>query len=132
MSEAQTKDFSSTENGRGCGFTLSRLLAWALAIAFVVSFPLTLLVFDLAQVLFSPDEIAAAFSDELVASGVMEEAMVELLLGGELAGSSDVAPGALEGALDFFPPAGLLPRLRRLFELSTPGLILMRPRLILY
>lgn len=80
---------------------------WVFAVVFVISFPLTLLAFDTAQVLFSPDEVAAAFSEELVASGVLEEAMVGLILGGELSGSGDVGARALEGALEYIGPGEL-------------------------
>jgi hypothetical protein len=144
------ENISAVKNNGGCGSRLTRAAAWAFAIIFVVSFPLTLLAFDTAQVLFSPDEVAAAFSEELVASGILEEAMVGLLLGGEFSDSGEVEAQVLEGALEFMSEgelreisAALLPAgwttaqvsaiVRDLYEWIdtdevTPGLVLnLRP-----
>ncbi|MEX2030438.1 MAG: hypothetical protein WD906_05655 [Anaerolineales bacterium] len=81
----------------GCGARLARLLALGLASLFVILMPIGILLHALGSVLFSADRMASVLTENLVASGRLQQLVVEAMLvqgGGALAGFQGGEGGA--------------------------------------
>lgn len=68
---------------RGCATVIARVLAGLAALAFIVSLPVTLLARNLAVVIFEPQALTQVVSDRLLASGLLRQAVVDNVFGGE-------------------------------------------------
>jgi len=66
---------------KGCAALTARILAGLVAAALVVVLPVTLLARNLALVLFEPQALAQAVSEQLIESGLLRETVIGSLLG---------------------------------------------------
>jgi hypothetical protein len=75
---------------------MSRLAAGGFGLIFAITLPLTLVAFAWGNVLFSAQEMTDIFTDELVASGALQEIAVEVMLDQVPRGGEDLAAGILD------------------------------------
>jgi len=66
---------------KGCASLTAHILAGLVAAALVVALPVTLLARNLALVLFEPQALARAVSEQLIESGLLRETVIGSLLG---------------------------------------------------
>jgi hypothetical protein len=101
-----------TNNG-GCARSASRITAGALALALILTLPLSLLAFDWARLFFDPERMAQVVGQQLVDSGVLREMAMQTIFPSN-PGEGEVRfrefqrldPAARERLLDILIPRG--------------------------
>jgi hypothetical protein len=86
---------------KGCAALTARVLAGLSAAALVVMLPITMLTRNIALVLFEPQTLAQAISDQLLGSGILRETIVGTLLDESQAG---VVAASLGSATQYLEP----------------------------
>ncbi|HEY47335.1 MAG TPA: hypothetical protein G4O14_11190 [Anaerolineae bacterium] len=102
----------------GCLGTTMKLIAGFLALLVILTLPLTLLIFDVSRVVFSPEILSEQLTAELIESGVLRSFVTDQLLSPEFLGRmgpgdinlmellQDLSPGDRETLVDIVLPSG--------------------------
>ncbi|HEX9676204.1 MAG TPA: hypothetical protein VGA07_09510 [Anaerolineales bacterium] len=101
------------ESNRGCARSAGRITAGALALALILTLPLSLLAFDWARLFFDPEHMAQVVGQQLIDSGVLREMAMQTIFPsdpgqGELRFRQfqQLDPAARERLLDILIPRG--------------------------
>ena len=101
------------ETNRGCASSAGRITAGALALALILTLPLSLLAFDWARLFFDPEHMAQVVGQQLIDSGVLREMAMQTIFPsdpgeGELRFRQfqQLDPAARERLLDILIPRG--------------------------
>ncbi|HET7009883.1 MAG TPA: hypothetical protein VFI11_03840 [Anaerolineales bacterium] len=89
---------------RGCLFWITRILSVALALAFVLTLPLTIVAFDLGRVVFSPDRMAAVLNASFEESGGFRRVAMDAIASGGEGGATEDGGLDLTTALSYLSP----------------------------
>jgi hypothetical protein len=102
----------------GCLGTMIKLIAGFLVILFILTLPISLLIFDVSQVVFSPEILSEKVTTELIDSGVLRSFVTDQLLSPDFLEEmspgdidfmqivSDLSPGDRETLVDIVLPSG--------------------------
>src|SRR3990172_6440527 len=102
---------------KGCLHVAAQIAAGLLAIAFVITLPLSLVAFNIGRIAFSPERMAALLNDTIAETGGLRQFVLDSL-------TSAPAPSPGEGSLDLSRALRFLtPQDRQVLgeELTPPG-----------
>lgn len=102
----------------GCLGTTMKLLAGLLALLVILTLPLTLLIYDVSRVMFSPEILSEQLTSELIESGVLRSFVTDQLVSPDFLEEmgpgdinlmqilKDLSPGDREAMVDIVLPPG--------------------------
>ena len=102
----------------GCLGTMIKLIAGFLALLFILTLPISLLIYDVSRVVFSPEILSEKVTSELIDSGVLRSFVTDQLLSPDFLEEmgpgeidfihilSDLSPGDRETLVDIVLPSG--------------------------
>ncbi len=102
----------------GCLGTMMTLIAGFLVLLFILTLPITLLIFDVSRVVFSPQVLSEQVTSELIDSGVLRSFVTDQLLSPDFLEEmgpgdidfmqilQDLSPGDRETLVDIVLPSG--------------------------
>ena len=105
--------FIQPKSNRGCARSASRITAGALALALILTLPLSLLAFDWARLFFDPERMGQVVGQQLIDSGVLREMAMQTIFPSD-PGEGEVRfrefqrldPAARERLLEILIPRG--------------------------